>query len=453
MIICPNCSKDNEDRHRFCLGCGARLPPDAAATPPAPGPGPGPGPGTEGWAPPPPGLAATPPPPPPTGSSRSVPPPPPSTGRGSGRSVPPPPPGRSAGGPPPPPGTGSAASHPPAPPSAPPSARSAPPPASAGPATPEGYTTCSSCAFSNPPGFAFCGRCGTSLAATPPAPPAGAQARTVFVQDAPEQLEQLRGQGSESSVTTSGTSSARPTDSIPVVASPAPAPPVSSPRPAVPGPSPTPTGATAAARLIMLGPDGTPIGERVLAAGETLAIGRIAGPPWDEDAYLDGEHGALTPYEEGIQADDYDSLNGIYVKLVGRVEIHHGDQFRVGQELLRYEDLPEPTPTEDGTERMGSPNPGYWGRLSLMVEPEVASQGFAIEGEGITIGRESGDITFPHDGYVSGSHCHVVGDDTGVYIEDLGSSNGTYMRVRSGAVLPYGSLVLIGQKLFQFERA
>ena len=106
----------------------------------------------------------------------------------------------------------------------------------------------------------------------------------------------------------------------------------------------------------------------------------------------------------------------------------------------------------DGTERMGSPNPGYWGRLSLMVEPNVASQAYPIEGEGITIGRESGDITFPGDGYVSGSHCHIVGDDTGVYVEDLGSSNGTYMRVRSGAVLPYGSLVLIGQKLFQFER-
>ena len=202
----------------------------------------------------------------------------------------------------------------------------------------------------------------------------------------------------------------------------------------------------------MLGPDGTPIGERILAGGETLPIGRAAGPPWDEDAYLDNEHGSLTPLEEGVRADDHESLNGIYVKLTGRIEIHSGDQFRVGQELLRYEDLPEPTPTEDGTERMGSPNPGYWGRLSLMVEPSVSSQGFAIEGEGITIGRESGDITFPHDGYVSGSHCHVVGDDTGVYIEDLGSSNGTYMRVRSGAVLPYGSLVLIGQKLFQFER-
>ena len=194
------------------------------------------------------------------------------------------------------------------------------------------------------------------------------------------------------------------------------------------------------------------LSERVLAAGETLSIGRAAGPPWDEDAYLDENHGALTPTPDGILAEDTGSLNGIYVKLKGRVEVQNGDQFRVGQELLQYEDLPEPTPTDDGTERMGSPNPGYWGRLSLMVESNVASQAFPIEGEGITIGREQGDITFPTDGYVSGSHCRIVGDDTGVYLEDLGSSNGTYMRVRSGAVLPYGSLVLIGQKLFQLER-
>ena len=54
-------------------------------------------------------------------------------------------------------------------------------------------------------------------------------------------------------------------------------------------------------------------------------------------------------------------------KLEGRAELQHRDFFRVGQELLLYEDLPEPTPTVDGTERMGSPNPGYWGRVSVMV--------------------------------------------------------------------------------------
>ncbi len=272
----------------------------------------------------------------------------------------------------------------------------------------------------------------------------------MFVEQAPAELRALR--DSALDATPGPADPEAPTDQAPLVAAKAPTDSADAgAAPAFP-PSPAPKG-TPAARLVMLGPDGSPIGERVLAAGETLAIGRASGPPWDEDAYLDDGHGSLTPLPDGIRTEDNGSLNGIYVKLSGRVEIQSGDQFRVGQELLLYQDLPEPTPTQDGTERMGSPNPGYWGRVSLMVEPDVASQAFAIEGEGLSIGREQGDITFPHDGYVSGSHCRIVGDDTGVYMEDLGSSNGTYMRVRSGTVLPYGSLVLIGQKLFQFESA
>ena len=440
MIICPNCGKQNEDRHKFCLGCGARLPAVApvvgAQPPPVPGrasPSVGPQPGApvaEGWGAPPPGIAgggAVPPPPPRIGASRPA--PPPRTG-GSVTSV-----GGSIGAQPPPvprsgpstPGGGAFGAGP-----VPPGGGSGPPTPRVGAAPvaamPEGYSACPTCSFANPPGFAFCGRCGSKLAidVAPPVDEGVGQAQTVFVSQAPEEFRQLR-----EAARNAGLSEPPPPVLAPVVA---PA--------AAYGPS---------ARLIMLGPDGSPIGERVLAPGETLPIGRAAGPPWDEDAYLDSEHGALTPLAEGIRAEDYGSLNGIYVKLVDRTEIQSGDQFRVGQELLLYEDLPEPTPTEDGTERMGSPNPGYWGRLSLMVEPTVASQAYAIEGEGITIGREVGDITFPHDGYVSGSHCRIVGDDTGVFVEDLGSSNGTYMRVRSGTILPYGSLVLIGQKLFQLE--
>ncbi|MCA9650847.1 MAG: FHA domain-containing protein [Myxococcales bacterium] len=315
-------------------------------------------------------------------------------------------------------------------------------------------SSCPNCSFYNPPGFAFCGRCGQRLG-QPPETDVGS-AQTVFADHAPEELARLREQGIARGLAVHDDDE----DEVPGMTEPlmAAAPPSGMPprrpppsRPPVPTPSPSMVGGPSA-KLVMLGPDGAPIGERVLAAGETLSIGRAAGPPWDEDAYLDENHGALTPTPDGILAEDTGSLNGIYVKLKGRVEVQNGDQFRVGQELLQYEDLPEPTPTDDGTERMGSPNPGYWGRLSLMVESNVASQAFPIEGEGITIGREQGDITFPTDGYVSGSHCRIVGDDTGVYLEDLGSSNGTYMRVRSGAVLPYGSLVLIGQKLFQLER-
>jgi pSer/pThr/pTyr-binding forkhead associated (FHA) protein len=210
--------------------------------------------------------------------------------------------------------------------------------------------------------------------------------------------------------------------------------------------------AAGSAKLVMLGPDGQPIGERVLTGGESLVVGRDSGPPWEDDAYLDPHHANLSVTTDGLHIEDAGSLNGIFLKLADRVEIQNGDQFRVGQELLLYEDLPEPTPTQDGTERMGSPNPGYWGRVSVLVDPTSPSLAYPIEGEGITIGRESGDITFPQDGYVSGSHCRVSGDDSGVYMEDMGSSNGTYMRVRSGQIVPFGSLILIGQKLFQVEQ-
>lgn len=332
-------------------------------------------------------------------------------------------------------------------------------------------SACPNCAFANPPGFAFCGRCGQRLGAEPAAPLSVedvGSANTVFVDQAPAELrsaaQALRGEaptpaGGElfPAISTSAgapvppptSSSTQPGSGQDAGSSPPAG--VTAPNPAIPPAAAMAPGV--AAKLIMLGPDGQPIGERLLSPGESLEVGRDAGPPWDEDAYLDRAHGTLKPVEAGIEVVDHSSLNGIFVKLVERLELQDGDQFRVGQELLLYEDLPEPTPTDDGTERMGSPNPGYWGRLSLLVDPNSASAAYPIHGEGLTVGRENGDITFPSDGYVSGTHCRIYGDDNGVYVEDVGSSNGTYMRVRSGTTLPYGSLVLIGQKLFQFERA
>ncbi|MBK6916505.1 MAG: FHA domain-containing protein [Deltaproteobacteria bacterium] len=316
---------------------------------------------------------------------------------------------------------------------------------------------CSKCGFSSPPGFAFCGRCGTPLAAAPAPSADVGSAQTIFVgggqQEPPPPLamastDVMQVQIADTEQQSAITAPVRPSSlgtAAPVASS-----------STAPGSAPVPTPAAAAGvpvRLVMLGADGQPVGERVLAAGEALEVGRDAGPPWDDDAYLDPQHACLRAAEDGIRIEDRNSLNGIFVKLLGRVELRSGDQFRVGQELLVYEELPEPTPTDDGTERMGSPNPGYWGRVSILVDPTMASAAFPIAGEGIGIGRESGDITFPQDGYVSGRHCRIVGDDQGIYLEDLGSSNGTYMRARNGQVVPFGSLVLIGQKLFQLERA
>lgn len=275
------------------------------------------------------------------------------------------------------------------------------PPAVAAPNIPT-PGACSSCGMGNPPGFLFCGRCGNRLGAA------------------------------------SGPSAvAAPVVAAPVVVAPAPQRPVTAPvkKPGL------------RASLHLLREDGSEGGTLHLEDGP-VPFGRDYGAPFDTDFYLNPRHCAFTVAADGVRVDDLNPINGVYRKIEGSIELQHGDTFRVGQELLYYEDLPEPEVLPDGTERMGSPNPGYWGRISVLVETGRACEAMPIVGAEFQIGRERGDLTFPTDGYVSSSHCRVVGDDSGVYLEDRGSSNGTYLRVRSGTVVPFGSLVLIGQQLF-----
>ena len=82
---------------------------------------------------------------------------------------------------------------------------------------------------------------------------------------------------------------------------------------------------------------------------------------------------------------------------------------------------------------MGTPNPGFWGRISVIVGRDVDGSAFPLFGEAIVLGRERGDILFPEDGYVSGTHARIPLRDDQVYLSDLGSSNGTFLRLRQRA--------------------
>lgn len=432
MIVCPNCAKENQDHYKFCLGCGAKLPPPGQApTPPAPPPPAAsiPAPSVPAPAP----RAAPPPPPAPAPA-----PPPPVNPYGGAPQAPQAPPPQAPPGPYGQPQHGTYGQPAPSsqPPYTPPAQPAQPPPPAA---APSGQQNCSKCGTPNPPQFKFCGACGNSLQAAPPSPPPPSP---------PPPAPPPSTEG-----TAVGPAPGAPQQPQP--AQPAPQP---GPEPGVPAKTmfmdanqrPAMASGPATIRLVLMREDGSEGGVLVIEGGPE-PIGRSHGPPFDSDAYLDPDHARLTAVREGLLIDSANSLNGVYIKLDGRVELQHADFFRVGQELLFYEDLPEPTPTADGTERMGSPNPGYWGRVSVMVSPTRSIAAYPIQDDGIGIGREDGDITFPDDGYVSGSHCRIIGDDDGVWLEDLGSSNGTYMRVRPNQLIRPSTLILIGQQLFRVE--
>jgi pSer/pThr/pTyr-binding forkhead associated (FHA) protein len=394
LTTCKSCGKENQDHYKFCLGCGGELARPAAAgstpSPVATGPS-----AME--------IARTVLPPAPvtaTGelqaeANRLAPKPKGGIPWGDSPKMPPVmanfqlPPNPLAG------GTGAGMRIPTSPTGTP-----ALEPVAPLAAAPLGGTACPTCGKPIQPGFAFCGSCGTRLAKAPSgaAAPLGVQ-KTMY------------GAG----------------------LAPTPAP-VAAPR----------------GRLVLIRPDGTEGGTHPLHDGETL-IGRGQGTLFEADAYLSPRHAEFTAASNGLTVRDLRSLNGVFLKIGTDEALESGDIFRLGQELLRFEVISAPQPLEDGTEIMGTPNPGFWGRLSVIVGRDVDGSAFPLFGDAIVLGRERGDILFPEDGYVSGTHARISLVEGQVILSDLGSSNGTFLRLRHERTIPNGSFILMGQQLFRVE--
>jgi pSer/pThr/pTyr-binding forkhead associated (FHA) protein len=220
-----------------------------------------------------------------------------------------------------------------------------------------------------------------------------------------------------------------------------------------PLPAPQPVAAPAApamqATMTLIRPDGNEGGTHTLQMGLNK-IGRSHGAIFESDGYLSPTHAELTVNEQGNHMIcDMGSLNGVFVRMTEEEELIPGQIIRIGQELLRFDLIDTPPLGADGTEVMGSPNPGYWGRVTVIIGDLITGAAYPLLGDAITMGREHGDINFPDDGYVSGMHARLVMRDNKVYLSDMGSSNGTFMKVTGERQLPNNSYVLLGQQLFR----
>jgi len=361
LITCPKCSKDNQDHYKFCLGCGAELPRDAAPKPFTPNT-------------PPHGVKAA---------------------GGPALAANPAPAMQSAGG-------GQLLHQPPQQPTHPPMQpalliSSAPGPSvspSQAPAAGGATVTCPQCAHINAPSNLFCGSCGFRLggAAAPPK--------------------------------------------------------------AAPAPSAAPD--AGAVVLTALRADGSEAGTYALPPG-TVTVGRETGSIFAGDSYLSPRHATFKQTSGRVTVKDEASLNGVYKKLVRDVpvELHPNDMFRIGQEIIKYEPLVSQPVGPDGVERLGSPAKGYVGRIALVIGRDVTGNAFPIPETGVHLGRERGDVLFPEDGYVSGLHCRLSwepsanGQGGRLMLTDLGSSNGSFLRLREETDIKSGDVLLMGQQLFR----
>lgn len=202
---------------------------------------------------------------------------------------------------------------------------------------------------------------------------------------------------------------------------------------------------------MLIRPDGTEGDSIPVQNGATL--GRETVPQFGADTYLSPRHASFHFDGPNLTVRDENSLNGIYVRIERDQPVHlpDGAVFRIGQEIVRYEQLPPPKKGAEGVELMGSPREGLVGRICLVTGRQTTGNCYAVPAEGMHLGRERGDILFPDDGYVSGLHARIHAEGGKVFLTDVGSSNGTFVRVTRETTVRSGSMLLMGQQLFRIE--
>ncbi|MEW6729996.1 MAG: zinc ribbon domain-containing protein [Acidobacteriota bacterium] len=90
-------------------------------------------------------------------------------------------------------------------------------------------------------------------------------------------------------------------------------------------------------------------------------------------------------------------------------------------------------------------------KLRLIQEGGGDGEIYKLDSDETVIGRNSGDIRFPHDGYMSGRHARIIRRGERFVLVDENSRNGTFKRIDGEVELKAGDIILIGKQLFRFE--
>lgn len=77
---------------------------------------------------------------------------------------------------------------------------------------------------------------------------------------------------------------------------------------------------------------------------------------------------------------------------------------------------------------------------------------YSLSMSGIRIGRSrDNDVCLDTDGYVSTRHARIYSQGEEYFIEDTGSVNGTFVKLKKATRLENGDEIKVGQSLFRFE--
>ncbi len=206
------------------------------------------------------------------------------------------------------------------------------------------------------------------------------------------------------------------------------------------------------AKLILIRGEGIEGLSYQLNADQHL-VGRNGQIQFPDDPFISARHANLFYRAGKLVLRDEGSLNGVYWRVHGSVELTPGDSFLTGEQLFQVEGPPRPHdgPGPDGTYFYTSPKHQTQFKLSQVLEGGTHGMAVCARGNMLQIGREGCDLNFASDLYMSAAHCKIEEAGGKLTLTDLGSRNGTYVRLKAEKELANGDYLFLGRKLLRVE--
>jgi len=248
---------------------------------------------------------------------------------------------------------------------------------------------CRSCSTAVPLGHKFCGRCGAAV------PPEILQARTQF-------FGQLQAPGK--------------------------------------------------AKLILIRGEGVE-GLSYQLNAEQHIVGRSGQLVFPDDPFVSPKHANFFYRNGKLVVKDEGSVNGVYLRVKGSVDVQPDDFFLAGEQVFRIDATPKANdqPGPDGTYFYSSPKHQSPFRITQILQGGAGGMTVCARGSSLQIGREGGDLNFPSDLYMSAAHCKLEEAGGKLVLTDMNSRNGSYVRLKAERELAHGDYVFIGRKLLRVE--
>jgi len=221
---------------------------------------------------------------------------------------------------------------------------------------------------------------------------------------------------------------------------------------------PAPAKPEVTGRLVVIVEDGSE-GKAIGLHGRQMDIGSVRGDiVLGEDRYLSPRHARFFRQGGDWYLRDLGSVNGVYRRLRQPVRLQNSDLVLLGLEVLQFELVDHGErglghAIQHGVLVFGSPATTRRARLCQRTVEGIIRDVYHLVADETTVGRETGDIVFTSDPFMSRRHAVITCDDESqeYVLSDLNSSNGTYLAIRDDVRLDDGDFIRLGQHLFRVD--